>query len=178
MKMRLSIILAVTLALVGFSGCTNAESAQKVEMEAMMTESVKEAPVEASPQQAVVAVIKEIEQRDGGCSAKEMSDAEFTAATDITNEEYIEFVAYSSEAQEGLSNIFIVKPYPSLREDVRAKLLGYREVRMREFENFDILDSYSISKNAVVYDQGEYLVMLMVKDNGSAQAQIDKYIPQ
>lgn len=148
-------------------------------MNAMYVAGVKEAPVYADPALAIDSIYKALENEQGSaCDAQPLSEGEFEELTGITDEDALEVFAYYSDPKSVLSDVFVVKPYPSLREEVRAKLIEYRDARAREFENFDIMDAHSIAKNAVIYDQGEYLVLLMLKDNTVAQEQVDVYIPQ
>lgn len=177
MKVKLSILLALVLLIGCFSGCKGKQE-QKVNMEAMYAANVKEAPVKADPEQAVAAVYQQVVNEQGECKADKLTALEFTDVTGVASDDVIDFIAYKSNPSSGLADVMIVKPYPSLREDVRAKLVSYKESRIREFENFDILDSYSIAKQSVIYDQGEYLVLLMLSDNIGGQTEIDKYIPQ
>lgn len=177
MKIKLLWLLVLATICASFAGCSSgkAETRSVKQMEAKLVVGEKEAPVVAEPEKAAEAVC------DKFASSTELAKIEPAALekiTGITSDDAIEAVAYSSEAKKGLANVFIIRPYPSLREDVRDKLLSYRETKIREFENFDILDSYTIAKNAIVYDQGEYLVMLMLSDIESAQSAIDAYIPQ
>lgn len=169
--------LALSIILTGCSGKKQTDI-EKNTMEALYVAELKEAPIQANPDNAAAAVYTAIEKEQGTCEPVELSRSEFTDITGISEDEAMEVVAFSSSPKDILSDVFIVKPYPSLREDVRDKLFDYKENKMREYENFDILDAYSIAKNSIVYDQGEYLVMLMLTDNEIAQQQVDMYIPQ
>lgn len=50
--------------------------------------------------------------------------------------------------------------------------------RVKEFENFDIYNSYRIAQDAVIFEQGEYVVMLMLDDTETARAVINRHLPQ
>lgn len=177
-KTKLLILLVGLVLITVLAGCNKSKNEDPISLKAMRVASEKEALIEANPTLAVDAVYEAVEDSQGGYDAWELSEEEFRKITGISEEEALEVVAFYSNPKSVLADVFIIKPYPSLRENVRGKLMNYRETRMREFENFDILDAYAIAKGAVVYDQGEYLVMLMVKDNETAQEQIDLYIPQ
>lgn len=88
-----------------------------------------------------------------------------------------EYYGNISEPEEGLADVIIIRPKEAHREDVQLALSKYKEQRMSQFENYDILDAYSIAQNAVIYDQGDYIILLMLADNEAARTIIDEYIP-
>ena len=88
-----------------------------------------------------------------------------------------EFEAYYSDAKYGLADLIIIAVDADTRDSVRESLYRYKENRIAEFANYDILNSYAIAQGAVLYDHGEYLVLLMLPDNAGAQQIIDQYIP-
>ena len=53
-----------------------------------------------------------------------------------------------------------------------------RDDRIREFENYDVYNSSAIAQGALIFERGGYVVMLMLEDNNSARAIIEKYIPE
>ena len=50
--------------------------------------------------------------------------------------------------------------------------------RAKEFENYDVYDAHQIAQDAVIYEQGGYLIMLMLADTDAARDVIDQYIPK
>lgn len=78
----------------------------------------------------------------------------------------------------GVADVFLLKPYPEYRADVRESLEQVKVSRVKEFENFDIYNSYRIAQDAVIFEQGEYVVMLMLDDTETARAVINRHLPQ
>lgn len=174
MKAKMSLVLATVILSVGMmAGCTQ-EQKQAESVQALYTANAKEAPVMADPEAAIDDIYASLSEYD----AVQMSDRQLEAYTGIDKDAAIEVYGMRSDPKSTLADVIIVKPLPGVREDVRNMLSQYKQERIAEFENFDILDAYSISKSAVIYDQGEYLVMLMLEDNISAQGIVDEYIPQ
>ena len=89
-----------------------------------------------------------------------------------------ELYAKHSHPNGGLADVIIAKPHEGDEENMVSWLYRYQERRISEFENYDILDAHTIAKNALVYEQGGYVILLMLSDNESAQDIIDQHIPQ
>ena len=45
-------------------------------------------------------------------------------------------------------------------------------------DRYDVYNSASIAENALIFERGGYVVMLMLEDNDSARSIIEKYIPE
>lgn len=88
-----------------------------------------------------------------------------------------------SDPTGGLADVLILRPLDgetdgrANRDVVHDTLRIYQDTRIREFENYDILDALSIATNAEVFVQGDYVILLMLPDNESARSIIDQYIP-
>ena len=128
---------------------------------------------QADPQRAVEAIYQIIE----GGSVDRVSDEELDEVFGLAPYMVVEAVAYVSDVAGGLRDIAIVIPAPDMEEQAREALNQYAASRAASFRNFDILGSYSIASGAVVFNQGEYLVMLMLPDNDAAREILDQYLP-
>lgn len=64
------------------------------------------------------------------------------------------------------------------KENVTNSLKERKDDRIREFSNYDIYNSTQISENAVIFERGDYVIMLMLEDNTTAREIIEKYIPE
>ena len=85
--------------------------------------------------------------------------------------------ARHSHPRGGLADVVIIKPEVSAESEVREALYRYRDRRIAEFENFDVLGSLEIARGAVIFEHGEYLILLMTSDNDEAHSIINWYIP-
>ena len=47
---------------------------------------------------------------------------------------------------------------------------------MALFQNFDIYNAYEIASNGVIFQRGNYYILLMIDDAESAQEIIERYI--
>ena len=96
----------------------------------------------------------------------------------ISTDDVESFVAFTSDARNGLSDIAIIRPAPNSEEAIREALIQYGMRRADSFRNYDILNAHAIASNTSVYRQGNYIVMLMLADHEAAIEIIDRYIPR
>lgn len=134
---------------------------------------VKEAVTVAKPQDAVVAIYESL----SSYKAETLRFIDLRETIGINASSVSEYFGKISDPNEGLADVLILLPKDQERENVSLALSKYKEKRMASFENYDILDAYSISQNAVIYEQGGYIIMLMLLDNDAARKIIDEYIP-
>ena len=82
----------------------------------------------------------------------------------------------------GIADVFILKPLPGAGEQelaiLREQLEQVKLNLSREVENYDIYNAYQIVQEAPIFEQGGYLIMLMVEDTDAARRAIDQYIPK
>jgi len=127
----------------------------------------------ATPEQAVEAIYQSLE----GGSAQRVSGEELDEVFGLAPHMVVEAVAYVSDVSGGLRDIAIVMPAPDMEDQAREALNQYAASRAASFRNYDILGSYSIASGAVIFNQGDYLVMLMLPDNDAAREILDQYLP-
>ena len=129
----------------------------------------------AEPKKALKEIYKNVEREYGLVDADDdvMSDV---MGFDMENvEEY--YVRYM-ETDFGASDVFIIKAVEGMENEVRSDLKNWQESRVRAFLNYDIYNSTEISQNALIFQRGEYIIMLALEDNESAREIIEKYIPE
>lgn len=137
--------------------------------------TMKETVLFADPQGAVTAIYESL-----GTQPKltEVDPDTLEEVLGVSPYDTISFIAYVSDAKSGLCDIAIIEPQEDKFDQVRESLLQYRVLRAEQFKNYDILSAYSIASEAVVYNQGDYVVMLMLPDNEAGQGIVDQYMPQ
>lgn len=135
--------------------------------------SIREAIVVADPQGAVNAIYDSLPEYE----ADPLSNWRLSKNLNISETDVVEFYGRISSENGGLADVIMILPEDGKRESVSLALSKYKENRIAEFENYDILDAYSIAQNAVIYEQGDYVILLMLADNDAARAIIDEYIP-
>ena len=94
---------------------------------------------------------------------------------------YVRYV----ETDFGADDVYIVLPKEgedengnSHRENIIAQLRERKDARVREFANYDVYNSALIAENAVIFERGGYVVMLMLEDNDAARSIVERYIPE
>lgn len=126
-----------------------------------------------APDIAAAAVYAEI----GGDNIRRIMGEELYEVFGLESGSFVLAVGYNSEVAGGLRDLVIVRPAPEMEETVREALNNYIALQVSAFRNYDIRGSYAIASGAVVFNQGEYLVMLMLPDNESARTVLDRYLP-
>lgn len=172
---KLYALFLAAAMLAAFAGCNG--KAQPADATANEV-SIREAVTEANPQAAVDAVYDAFPDIAHGDMPESDYRKQFADVLDLVKEYYIQI----SSPNDGLGDLLIFKPAQGedpeqSRDQVREALHQYKEKRAREFENYDILDAYSIARDSVVYDQGEYIILVMFSDNEAVQDIIDDHIP-
>jgi hypothetical protein len=177
MKIKpLTLALCAAILSLGAAGCMGipdgatptASSADSVEV------SVREVAEEADPAGAIEEIYASLEEY----SAEQLDTQAIYEIMGITGYQTEEAFVHYSDPKSGLADIAIFKPNSTSKDAIRESLYGFKDQRIREFENYNILDSYTIAQNALIYDQGEYVILLMLEDNEAAKTIIDYYIPQ
>ena len=171
---KLAICLTLCLLFVSFAACSRrATQTEKPEDTYAIAAAGAMIAREACPERAVEAIYQSLE----GGRVNRISDDELSDVFGIEPHMVVEAVVYLSDFSAGLRDIAIVRPAPDMEEQARAALNQYTAERAAYFRNYDILGSYSIASGAVVFNQGEHLVMLMLPDNDAAREILDQYLP-
>lgn len=142
--------------------------------------SIRETVTQADPGAAIQEIYSLLpDSRTEELSTEQFSEL-FPGAAGMAEEIY----GRISDVSGGLADVVIVKPKEGAADDgkpyrdsVWDSLRLYQDKRIREFENYDILDAFPIAKNAEVYSQGSYIIFLMLPDNEAAREIVDRHIP-
>ena len=130
-------------------------------------------PLKADPKGAIQEIY-------AGCSIKKMGQATDTEAVEeigLSLEDIRTHYIMYSKGNYGVKDTYIVSPIPGHEAQVKAQLEARQDAMIRQYEHYDIYESYKISLGAVIYEQGEYIIMLMHDDNDAVREIIDRYIP-
>lgn len=168
--MKRNVILLFLIFMLIFAGCDSKAQATSV---TVTSSSVKEAVTVAKPQEAVDAVYAALKSY----KAEPIRYIDLDEQLELKASSVSGYYGKISDPSEGLADVAILLPKEQERENVSLALSKYKEKRMTEFENYDILDAYAIAQNAVIYEQGGYVIMLMLSENDAARKIIDEYIP-
>lgn len=85
------------------------------------------------------------------------------------------YIRYCSN-RYGLADLTVVKPAEEKKEDVWSSLEKRLEDRKKEFEKYDIYNSFAIAKAGEVVEIGDYLVMVIFEDNAPVKEALEKAI--
>ena len=175
---KIALCVAVVLLTTAFAACggLRAENGSDEEIQAVAAEAdlpEDAAPVVADPQRAVEAIYESLENARVDRVPVEQLDEVFGIPPYMV----VDAVAYISDVVGGLCDVVIIYPAPGMTDQVREALNQYTTLRADYFRNYDILNSYYIASNAIVFEQGDFVVMLMLPDNTAGREIIDLYLP-
>ena len=155
MKQVFAILLALALVL---SGCTAAEQQSE--------SSGSSAPVEDVDIHAVAERICEDIDIEDLAPADEDT---LTYAYYIEPEDVTDWVIMTCSGRFGVAEVGIFQPAEGRSDAIIEGLQRHQDDRIKQFENYDVHDSLSISQNAEIFEQGGYIVYLMLDDVKAAK---------
>ncbi len=171
--------LAAAMSLAGCSaraGDTQPSSANVTRAAlARVDGDLKEVIVVADPVQAIEAIYDSLDSQPA-LTELTMETVEDTLG--VYTEDIEALAGYTSDFKKGLRDVVMILPAQGKNDDVRDALLKYIDKQAESFKNFDVLNAYEIASNAVVFNQGDYVVLLMLPDNEAAQELVSQYMPQ
>ena len=178
---RLAALLLAVLTCMGMlTGCEALDTSLPSEEEEQ--ESIETRVAQANPKKALEVIYSQLGKRTGLIEpTEEQLASEVGLDMDTVQQAYVRYV----DGNFGADDVYIVLPKDgedengkSYREQVLSALRERRDDRIREFENYDVYNSSAIAQGALIFERGGYVVMLMLEDNNSARAIIEKYIPE
>lgn len=169
-KQMISIIMALS-AMVLAAGCGSSGDARQAAVPAEV--SIRETVEVADPQQAMDEIYQLFSERTVTRLDGDLLEGEFG----IRETQVVSHWVYVSDNVGKLANVAIIQPLSSERDTVREALYVYKETQAEEYKDYDIIDSYAIAEGAEVFDQGDFVILLMLPDNDAGREIIDKYIP-
>lgn len=169
----LALALSLTLCAASLTGCD-----QQQEQETPQDGSSQTQTDEARPETAIKRIYSTLE-----ISSEHLVNPTQQEVTDLIGldmEDVEEYYIRWLDPDFGASNVYIVKPREGEehKENVLNALKEHRDDMIRKFENYDVFDSTAISENALLFERGGYVVMLMLADNDTARTIIERYIPE
>jgi hypothetical protein len=168
----LSILLAALLLFLPGCDGGGAETAEEAASEV----SIRPTVTEADP----VTAVNEIYEALPDAQTRELTNYELTQNfPDLDPESLISYTGRLSSPDGGLADVVFFEPAEGERDAAREALHLYQEQRIREFENYDILGAFQIAQDAIVIDQGDFVILLMLAEEQveAAREIIDQYIP-
>lgn len=166
------ILLFAVCAVAFTAGCQ--QSAQPVA--GGQIERLPDAPVvsEADPEAALEEIYKKIDIMEMETADSKVLEELFFIDPGMLKEHYVRY----SAGRYGLADTFILKPAEGQTDQLRELLEQIKLARAREFADYDIYNARQIAQDATIFEQGGFLVMLMLPDNDAAREIIDRYIPK
>lgn len=179
-KKAVSLLMAAVLCTGIFSGCEALDTTLPDEEETQ--EAIETRKAQANPQKALEQIYSDLGKRIGLVEpTEEQLESVVGLNLDDVEKAYVRYV----ETDFGADDVYIILPKDgedenrnSHHENVLAALRERKDDRIREFVNYDVYNSSAIAENAVIFERGGYVVMLMLEDNDSARRIVERYIPE
>lgn len=165
MMKRIGAAVAALLLALGLTACSGGEPLETGGSSSAL-------PKRADPQSAIEAIYKE----NTVLKVAPADDALMEKLGFDLSDIYSYNVMYS-EGSFGLADTYIIRPYADRMDAVRELLHDVKFNRTKEFERYDILDAYNIAQNGMIYQQGDFAILLMLEDNEAAADLINEFIP-
>ncbi len=174
-----AVLMAAMLCVGTLTGCEALDTT--LPKQEVQTEK-KEKGRKANPKKALEKIYASLGKRAGLVEpTPEQLETVVGLNLDNIKESYVRYI----ETDFGANDVYILLPKPgenekgeSYRENVLTDLKERKDNRTREFSNYDVYNSSSIAENAIIFERGGYVVMLMTEDNDLARQIIEKYIPE
>ncbi|MCI8649511.1 MAG: DUF4358 domain-containing protein [Anaerotruncus sp.] len=155
-----------------FVGCGNAAH-MVVEVEGDVQDSAVELML-AQPQEALDEIYHSVTVKDVKDADDDVLENKFRMHLERLDDYYVRYAS----GRYGVANVFILEPTEGMIDLVREKLFEIKTNLINEFQSYDIYNSYQIAQDAQIFEQGDYVIMLMLDDNDAAREIIDQYIPK
>lgn len=173
------LLLAAGLCL-HLAGCEALDTTLPDEEETVQTE--EQAAPTVDPQGALERIYATLGRRIG---LVEPTPEQLETVVGLDPDDYTSAYVRYVETDFGADDVYIVLPKEgedengnSHRENILSQLRERKDARVREFANYDVYNSAAIAENAIIFERGGYVVMLMLEDNDAARSIVERYIPE
>lgn len=180
---KMAALLAAMMFSLSLFGCEALDTTLPPQETQEQTAQAKSEKNTAKPQRALEQIYSQLGKRIG--LVEEPTAEQIAAVVGLDAKDYEQAYIRYVESDFGADDVYIVLPKEgkdeegvSHRENILSQLRERKDFRTREFANYDVYNSASIAENALIFERGGYVVMLMLEDNDSARSIIEKYIPE
>ncbi|MEE0211922.1 MAG: DUF4358 domain-containing protein [Negativibacillus sp.] len=180
---KMAALLAAMMFSLSLFGCEALDTTLPPQETQEQTAQAKSEKNTAKPQRALEQIYSQLGKRIG--LVEEPTAEQIAAVVGLDEKDYEQAYIRYVESDFGADDVYIVLPKEgkdeegvSHRENILSQLRERKDFRTREFANYDVYNSASIAENALIFERGGYVVMLMLEDNDSARSIIEKYIPE
>ena len=95
----------------------------------------------------------------------------------ISSDDLESFTVRRSNGKFGISDVLILQPKEGKKDAIVTALQKVQENLVRQVENYDVYDAVEIANQSVIYERGDFVILLALKDTVSARQILDKYLP-
>jgi len=78
----------------------------------------------------------------------------------------------------GAADVIMVKPRFGMDAQVKEALSDIQAQRTARYKRYDIYDSYRIASQGIIFERGDWIILLMIDDAENAREIIEEYIPR
>ena len=139
---RLICFCAAILLAFPLGGCDSAQTSAEVYLDSGIADSGEGLTLyfeeEEAAAQALEEIYETVDVRGLAFANRDLLKNKFFINPDYLEEFHVKYAS----GRYGVADVFLLKPYPEYRADVRESLEQVKVSRVKEFENFDIYNSY------------------------------------
>ncbi len=176
MKRVLIIIFLVVfyLALANMQGCSSYEMSDNPVIETTLAAKTTPEVATSGPENAV----KEIFFQSEIMGLHDLDETVLQERFDISPELYTEYYGKYADGRYGVSDIFILRPAEGREAELKEALEQVKIARINEFQNYNIYNALENAEDALIFNRGDYMVMVMTNDAEGVKELIGKYLPE
>ena len=160
MKRIICLLFALAMMVIPLAGCSGSSDTNSSSQEETSQQTAQEKLSEV-----INAVYANVENSTLADATDQILKEEFF----LDPEDVEEYAVRYTDFRYGVSDVCIVKPAEGKKQDVLDAFSSRQQARMAQCENYDIHNSYAISKGAEIYERG-----LRIQDNGIGFLVIEK----
>lgn len=133
---------------------------------------------EAEPQTALEEIYTAVREEYPLMEFEDVTDtALLSTLYGISADSLDSFTIRRSNGKFGISDVLILQPKEGQTQTALTALEKVQQDLVRQVENYDVYDAVEIASQSMVFQQGDYVILLALKDNIAARQILDKYVP-
>ena len=83
-----------------------------------------------------------------------------------------------TDGRFGIADVLIIQPWPGQEDAVREALEQVKLDRMDFFRNFDVYNAYQLAADGVIFQRGNYYILMMIDNSDQVRSILEQYLPR
>ena len=129
---------------------------------------------EGDPAQALVDIYFDVDMLGLQDATKENLEMEFDLDPDLYSNVWGKF----TDGRFGIADVLIFQPRTGREDELREELERIKLDRMDFFKDFDVYNAYHLASEGVVFQRGEYAILMMIDNSDQVRSILEQYLPR